>query len=93
MAVPKFVRDRNRDNSYADQQAQGYARRPRYLLGGPLGVLPIADFPKWLTERSFTPMQRRQIDELRVGEAMNLLDGELRITLYCEPPEEPDEQS
>lgn len=86
--VPKFVRDRNRNASYADQQAQGYTRRPRYLLGGPLGVVPIEDFPKWLTQHNFTPRERRLIDELRVGEAMNLTDGDLVISLYCEPPKE-----
>lgn len=83
--IPNFVLTRNRNNSYADQQAQGYTRRPRYLLGRADGVRPIEDFPKWLTTQSLTPRDRRLIDELRVGEAMTLPNGDV---LHCEPPVE-----
>ncbi len=85
--IPRFVIDRNRSNGLADQQASGYAPRPRYLLGTAAnGVHQIDDFPLWLTQQNFTPRERRLIDELRVGEAMTLAVG----VLHCEPPVDPE---
>ncbi len=89
MSIPKFVRDRNRQNSYADHQAQGYTSRPRYLIStlseGGGGLRLIEDFPKWLTEQNFTPAQRRIIDELRPEEALTLPGVGV---LFCQLPEE-----
>ncbi len=76
--IPQRVINRNRQSSFADEQASGYSvgSRGQYMLQGGSIERPVSvELGAFIRENDLTPAERRRLCELQPGDEIRLGGG------------------